>query len=94
MPLLSSTDPTDALSLAEAKTDFLVFYSSVDGSNQMWCPDCRRVENAVRHTFDQATAPSALIVYVGQRGDWKGNPENAFRTEPWRINSVPTIVRI
>ncbi|KAL5495097.1 hypothetical protein ACEPAI_559 [Sanghuangporus weigelae] len=86
--------PADIASVANSGADYLVFYSSVDKiSNQMWCPDCRRVEDIVCTAFEPADAPSALIVYVGLRRDWKGNSNNPFRGSPWNISSVPTILR-
>jgi len=73
--------------------EYLIFYSSIDPvSNKMWCPDCRNVENPVEQVFGQPGAPSALIVYVGQRSEWKDSA-NPFRVTPWNISSIPTIVR-
>ncbi|KAL5535681.1 hypothetical protein ACEPAF_3775 [Sanghuangporus sanghuang] len=94
MPISTSSDPADIASVANSGADYLVFYSSVDKtSNQMWCPDCRRVEDIVCTAFEPADAPSALIVYVGQRHDWRGNSNNPFRGSPWNVSSVPTILR-
>ncbi|KAL5519136.1 hypothetical protein ACEPAH_819 [Sanghuangporus vaninii] len=94
MPISTSSDPADIASVANSGADYLVFYSSVDKtSNQMWCPDCRRVEDSVRTAFEPADAPSALIVYVGQRHDWRGSSNNPFRGSPWNVSSVPTILR-
>jgi len=48
----------------------------------------------IENAFGQEDAPQALIVYVGQREEWKGNVDNPFRGEAWRVNSVPTILRL
>ncbi|PAV22077.1 hypothetical protein PNOK_0203400 [Pyrrhoderma noxium] len=93
MPLITSSDPTDTLSVKNSDADYLIFYSSVDASNRMWCPDCRRVEDFVRSSFEADDAPKALIVYVGQREAWKGRADNPYRGTPWNVNSVPTIIK-
>ncbi|EJD03788.1 uncharacterized protein FOMMEDRAFT_27663 [Fomitiporia mediterranea MF3/22] len=87
MPLFTSPDPTDASTVQQSDAQYLIFYSSVDAAGQMWCPDCRRVEEVVRKAFEPLTAPSALIVFVGQR-----NTTNEFRGSPWNVTSVPTII--
>ncbi|OWZ67703.1 hypothetical protein AYX15_01376 [Cryptococcus neoformans] len=70
---------------------YIVFYSNiVDG--QMWCPDCRAVENVVKETFDAPDKPNAAIFWVGNRQEWR-TPNNQARTE-WNVNSVPTILRL
>ncbi|KAK0455883.1 hypothetical protein EV421DRAFT_7556 [Armillaria borealis] len=76
----------------EIKHDYLIFYSSiVDG--QLWCPDCRIVDGLLKETFGSDESPSALIVYVGDRPTWK-TPANEFRGEPWKIESIPTIIKL
>ncbi|OXG19425.1 hypothetical protein C366_02271 [Cryptococcus neoformans Tu401-1] len=70
---------------------YIVFYSNiVDG--QMWCPDCRAVENVVKEAFDAPDKPNAAIFWVGNRQEWR-TPNNQARTE-WNVNSVPTILRL
>ncbi|KAJ4472605.1 hypothetical protein C8J55DRAFT_607760 [Lentinula edodes] len=79
-------------SLPKVSEEYLVFYSSiVDG--QMWCPDCLAVEELVERTFSSEDAPSALIVYAGDRPTWK-SPSNIFRTGPFAVQCVPSIVKI
>ncbi|KAH9897881.1 hypothetical protein C8Q73DRAFT_376168 [Cubamyces lactineus] len=56
------------------------------------CQDCVAVENVVEQTFGSADGPSAVIVYVGQRTAWK-TPSNPYRTGPWNVSSIPTVVR-
>ncbi|KAG7452243.1 uncharacterized protein BT62DRAFT_1071407 [Guyanagaster necrorhizus] len=76
----------------EIKHDYLIFYSSiVDG--QLWCPDCRVVDGLIKDTFGSDKSPSALIVYVGDRPRWK-TPTNGFRGDPWKIESIPTVVKL
>jgi len=71
---------------------YLIFYSSiVDG--QLWCPDCRDVKSLIEDTFSTDNSPTAGIIYVGNRAEWK-EPSNVFRSQPWNITSVPTILKI
>ncbi|KIY73573.1 hypothetical protein CYLTODRAFT_485419 [Cylindrobasidium torrendii FP15055 ss-10] len=85
MPLIvseASAVPDDAT---------VIFYSSiVDG--KLWCPDCRDVEGIVNATFQGEKKPTAYLVYVGDRPTWK-SPKSVFRAEPWKITSVPTILK-
>ncbi|KIK07244.1 hypothetical protein K443DRAFT_87470 [Laccaria amethystina LaAM-08-1] len=79
-PLLSTLqEDTDLLSIRQAPgLKFLIFYSSiVDG--QLWCPDCRHVEQLVNDTLLSSDL-DAVIVYVGD--------------QPWKVSSVPTIIRL
>jgi hypothetical protein len=89
MPL-SVTDATDTNALKEK---FLIFYSSYDENGKLWCPDCIAVQDLIQATFAPDDAPEASIVYVGQKAEWK-TPSNIFRSEPWRIQCIPTIVRV
>jgi len=92
MPLHIADGSIDLHSLKNVPEKFLIFYSSiVDG--KLWCPDCVAVDNLVRETFSAADSPSALIVYVGDRAQWK-SPSNAFRGDPWELTSIPTIVKL
>ncbi|KAF5388580.1 hypothetical protein D9757_004724 [Collybiopsis confluens] len=93
MPLhAADSTTTTPESLCDASEQYLIFYSSIVGL-QMWCPDCRNVEDLVKRTFEGDDAPSALIVYTGDFPTWK-SPSNVFRGRPWVIQSVPTIVKI
>ncbi|KAI0734394.1 hypothetical protein C8Q72DRAFT_770184 [Fomitopsis betulina] len=92
MPIHETEDPAHLSALASVDQAFLVFYSSRDVSGTLWCPDCRDVEELVQKTFGPKDAPSALIVYIGQRAAWK-DPGNPFRGEPWNVQGVPTIIR-
>jgi len=51
------------------------------------------VEDIVARTFAPADGPSGLIVYVGQKAEWK-TEKNIFRSMPWLIESIPTIVKL
>lgn len=78
-------------SLADAGTEYLVFFASkVDG--RMWCGDCRAVDGLVQKTFGPE-GPTALLVYVGDKPTWK-SADNVFRGEPWKLKSVPTIIKL
>ncbi|KAK5996355.1 hypothetical protein PT974_01689 [Cladobotryum mycophilum] len=44
--------------------------------------------------FGDDSAPTAHIVRVGQRSEWKGNLQNKYRNEPYNIQGVPTVVKI
>lgn len=92
MPLSTRQEDTDLLSLRQAPgLKFLVFYSSiVDG--QLWCPDCRRVEQLVNDKLLNSDL-DAVIIYVGDRHEWKTS-SNVYRKEPWKVSSIPTIIRL
>jgi len=92
MPLHQLQDPTSPSHLKEAQGPFLIFYSSRDESGELWCPDCRAVDALIRESFGPE-GHSGIIVYVGQRAEWK-SPANAFRGDPWNVQSVPTIIRV
>ncbi|KAI0257066.1 hypothetical protein BJV78DRAFT_1159997 [Lactifluus subvellereus] len=93
MPLNTAAKPLELSSYEDIKENFVIFYASCDESGGMWCPDCRDVEDLVRYTFAPADGPSGLIIYVGQRPEWK-TETNHFRAAPWCIQSIPTIVKL
>ncbi|KAL1746924.1 hypothetical protein HDZ31DRAFT_80857 [Schizophyllum fasciatum] len=91
MPIRTLETP-DIATLTAAPEEYLVFYSSVvDG--KMWCPDCRDVEGRVNAAFVGGKAPSALIVFVGDRPSWK-SPDNVYRKAPFNIKGVPTLLKL
>ncbi|KAJ6621145.1 hypothetical protein B0H10DRAFT_1017224 [Mycena sp. CBHHK59/15] len=82
----------DPASLTDRPEGFLIFYANVvDG--QMWCSDCRAVDDVVRTTFTAPNAPLAVIVYVGNKPEWKAL-DNVFRVEPFNIKEIPTIIKL
>ncbi|EKM61668.1 uncharacterized protein PHACADRAFT_83680 [Phanerochaete carnosa HHB-10118-sp] len=93
MPIHYTVDPATPDVLEGVTEDFILFYSSRDEHGKLWCPDCVDVEEIVSKTFESAEAPSVLIVWVGQRAQWK-TPSNPFRAEPWKVGSIPTIIRV
>ncbi|KII93677.1 hypothetical protein PLICRDRAFT_100806 [Plicaturopsis crispa FD-325 SS-3] len=93
MPLRVADATVTPEALKEAKETYLIFYSSPDSNGRLWCPDCRDVEGLVKGTFEPKDGPSGVIVYVGQKAEWK-TPANAFRGEPWRVTGVPTIIKL
>jgi len=93
MPISVVNAASGGLESAVKNGEFLIFYSSHDENGKLWCPDCVAVEELVQATFAPEDAPTASIVYVGQRHEWK-SPSNVFRGEPWRIQSIPTIIRV
>jgi len=90
MPLrvLETIEPS---SLNEVEENYLIFYSSIS-DGKLWCPDCIAVDATVQKIFGP-DGPTALIVYVGQKAEWK-SPNNPFRGEPWNIQSIPTIIKL
>ncbi|KIY43850.1 hypothetical protein FISHEDRAFT_52191 [Fistulina hepatica ATCC 64428] len=91
MPLKFVDASVDSKSLAEER--YIVFYSSIVGG-RMWCPDCRAVEGLVKQTFgNDSASPSATVVYVGNVAEWK-SPSNTFRSAPWKVTNVPTILKM
>jgi len=93
MPLDTIEDPFELSSYESVKQNFVIFYASRDDDGNMWCPDCRIVEDLIERTFAPVNGPSGLIVYVGQRIEWK-TEANFFRAAPWRIQSIPTVVKL
>ncbi|KAJ3531998.1 hypothetical protein NM688_g7490 [Phlebia brevispora] len=103
MPLRYTEDPASLDSVKHVPEQYIIFYSSRDKDGKLWCPvciappagDCRNVEKRVEQKFagSEDGTPSALIVFVGQRPAWK-SPSNPFRGEPWKVGSVPTIIRL
>jgi len=93
MPLDTIEDPFELSSFECVKQNFVIFYASRDDDGKMWCPDCRDVEEIIERTFAPADGPTGLIVYVGQRVEWKTGA-NFFRAAPWRIRSIPTVVKL
>ncbi|KAJ9125360.1 hypothetical protein QFC22_000320 [Naganishia vaughanmartiniae] len=71
---------------------FLVFYSAITPSTgQMWCPDCRDVESAVKTTFDGPDKPKAVIIWL-EREEWRKR-DNEARVK-WNVQNLPTILRL
>ncbi|KAF9055842.1 hypothetical protein BJ165DRAFT_1521811 [Panaeolus papilionaceus] len=90
MPLYVADGSIDPNTLKTVPERFVIFYSSiVDG--KLWCPDCVAVDNLVKEVFSE-DGPAALIVYVGDRTQWR-TPSNVYRNAPWHISNIPTIVK-
>ncbi|PPQ63826.1 hypothetical protein CVT24_009776 [Panaeolus cyanescens] len=90
MPLYVADGSIDPITLQTVPERYIIFYSSiVDG--KMWCPDCVAVDKLVKEVFSE-DGPAALIVYVGERSQWK-NPTNVYHQHPWNITNIPTIVK-
>ncbi|KAF9225545.1 hypothetical protein BS17DRAFT_700604 [Gyrodon lividus] len=94
MPLREVQFPSDAKSFGSGKEKILVFFSSrVPETNLLWCPDCVAVEKLIIDTFDSDQGPSGVLVYVGQKSEWK-TLDNIFRKEPWKVTAIPTIIKL
>ncbi|KIJ66206.1 hypothetical protein HYDPIDRAFT_109190 [Hydnomerulius pinastri MD-312] len=94
MPLRKVQFPSDTVSLKNGKERILIFFSSrIPETGALWCPDCVAVENLINNTFGSEQSPSAVLVYVGQKPEWK-TPDNVFRKEPWNLTAIPTIIRL
>jgi len=91
MPLYVADGSIDHTTLQTVPEQFIIFYSSIV-HGEMWCPDCRAVDQLVKETFSEEY-PAALIVYVGNKAQWR-NPSHVYRQAPWRITGVPTIVKM
>jgi len=92
MPIFTADSSIDPITLKTVPEEYIIFYSSIV-NGKLWCPDCRDVEHIVQETFGGATDPSALIVYVGDKGQWK-TPSNIYRGEPWKLTGIPTVVNL
>ncbi|OSX67104.1 hypothetical protein POSPLADRAFT_1128913 [Postia placenta MAD-698-R-SB12] len=94
MTLRECQDPTDPSTLRHGvQEDFVIFYASRDECGNLWCPDCVAVESRVKNAFGRDDGRSAVIVYVGQRPEWK-SLSNPFRADPWKVESIPTIIKV
>ncbi|KAE9409108.1 hypothetical protein BT96DRAFT_984851 [Gymnopus androsaceus JB14] len=90
MPLQTSNTIPDSLTASE---EYLIFYSSIV-NGRLWCPDCNAVDGLVKSTFSSEDAPSALIIYVGDRPTSVEIPVKCFQGGTFKIQSVPTILKI
>ncbi|KAJ4245136.1 hypothetical protein NW757_010146 [Fusarium falciforme] len=83
MPLIDADTPPTTNDL-----HYVVYFASGEPS---WCPDCRDALPALNSVFGADSAPTAYIVRVGSFAEWKGNPKNKYRNEPYNIQGVPTV---
>ena len=86
MPLIDAATPPTT-----TDDHYVVYFASGEPS---WCPDCRDALPALQTIFGADSAPTAYIVRVGERTEWKGNPQNKYRNEPYNIQGVPTVVKL
>lgn len=85
MPLIDVETPPKNLD-----THYIVYFASGQPS---WCPDCRDAVPALEKVFGPDDAPTAYLVRVGERAEWRSG-SNKYRKQPLNINSVPTVVRV
>jgi len=86
MPLIDANTPPTS-----TDTHYVVYFASGEPS---WCPDCRDALPALNAVFGGASDPTAYIVRVGSREEWRGTPKNKYRNAPYNINGVPTVVKV
>ena len=86
MPLVDADTPPTTNDL-----HYVVYFASGEPS---WCPDCRDALPALRAVFGADSAPTASIVRVGSRDEWRGKTVNKYRKAPYNIDGVPTVVRV
>ncbi|KAH7017997.1 thioredoxin-like protein [Microdochium trichocladiopsis] len=86
MPLIDAAAPP---ALDEQGAQYVVFFASGQPS---WCPDCRDALPALQAVFGGQDAPTAHLVRAGERPEWR-DPKNKYRTQPWGITCLPTVVR-
>ncbi|KZP28877.1 hypothetical protein FIBSPDRAFT_947281 [Athelia psychrophila] len=97
MPLRTTDRLLDPSELDEVSEKYIIFYSSKDADGKLWCPYCRAIDSGpggVQDTFGKANGPSALIAYVGTKLEWKRPAEHRYRSEPWNVTGVPTLVKL
>ncbi|KAF4962383.1 hypothetical protein FSARC_9549 [Fusarium sarcochroum] len=87
MPLIDANTPPTTTD----DTHYVVYFASGEPS---WCPDCRDALPALNAVFGDNSAPTAHIVRVGSREEWKGNSKNKYRNAPYNIQGVPTVVKV
>ncbi|EIN13884.1 hypothetical protein PUNSTDRAFT_36616, partial [Punctularia strigosozonata HHB-11173 SS5] len=83
----------DVSSLKTVPENYLIFYSSLNTEGDLWCPDCRAVQSIVKDVFSRESGPSGLIVYVGQRAEWK-DANHPLRGSPWHVSEIPTVIKL
>ncbi|GFP59832.1 hypothetical protein ACSS6W_005030 [Trichoderma asperelloides] len=89
MPLIDVEAPptsTDA--------HYVVYFASPENGQSSWCPDCRNALPALQNVFGAESAPSAYVIQAGTRAEWRGNPNNKWRSPPYNVTCLPTIVRV
>ncbi|CCT70596.1 uncharacterized protein FFUJ_06583 [Fusarium fujikuroi IMI 58289] len=86
MPLIDANSPPTS-----TDTHYVVYFASGEPS---WCPDCRDALPALNAVFGGASDPTAYIVRVGSREEWRATPKNKYRLPPYNINGVPTVVKV
>lgn len=88
MPLVDANTPPST-----NDTHYVVYFASGEPS---WCPDCRDAIPALQAVFGSDSAPTASIVRVGSREEWRGKSkdQNKYRNAPYNIQGVPTVVRV
>ena len=87
MPLINADTPPTSTD----DTHYVVYFASGEPS---WCPDCRDALPAMNVVFGDASAPTAHIVRVGSREEWKGNAQNKYRNAPYNVDGVPTVIKV
>lgn len=86
MPLIDANTPPTS-----TDTHYVVYFASGEPS---WCPDCRDALPALNAVFGGASEPTAYIVRVGSREEWRATPKNKYRLPPYNIDGVPTVVKV
>lgn len=86
MPLIDADTPPST-----TDTHYVVYFASGEPS---WCPDCRDALPALQSVFAADSAPTAYIVRVGSKSEWRSTPVNKYRDVPYCIQGVPTVVRM
>ncbi|KAJ4250963.1 hypothetical protein NW762_011613 [Fusarium torreyae] len=87
MPLVNANTPPTA-------TDDVHYVVYIASGDPPWCPDSRAALPVLKRVFSDASAPTAHIVRVGAREEWKGKPDNKYRKAPYNIQGVPTVVKV
>ncbi|CAG8565077.1 10269_t:CDS:2 [Acaulospora morrowiae] len=74
----------------------LLFGTEDPSTGSSWCPDCVIADPLIRRHFSNEAHPESVLVEVpvGTRSQYKGRPDNPYRTHPRiQLKAIPTLIK-